>query len=65
MDDIEFYSRVKWKQAEYALLHAEMETEIKKTRRSETKKRKKKLSLTDIFEEIAPDYGLTARGGER
>jgi len=64
MDDIEFYIHVKWKQAEDGLVNALGETTTKKTRRSETKKRKKKPSLDDIFEEIARNDSLTARGAK-
>ena len=64
MDDIEFYIHVNWKQTEARLLKARQETETKKTRRYETKKRKKQPSLEDIFEEIAPHYKLTARGAK-
>jgi hypothetical protein len=62
MDDIEFFVRVKWEQEATAFANAEMEAEKKMTRRSKTKK--KRPSLDDIFEEIAPDYSLTVRGAK-
>jgi hypothetical protein len=64
MDDIEFYIHVKIERATARIVEALGETETKKTRIYETKKGKKRPSLEDIFEEIAPDHGLTPRGAK-